>query len=330
MDLQKKQIWKKYIPQILFIQKKKKNKFFIKNEHISQTILNWNTLWFFIFYQINITKKIFLYSYKTALVTEFLILKLNLKKLAELTKSFYIIGPWKNSFLTNIYWYKYLPQYIINFGMFYIKNYINEISILCIPNLFFFNTLKNIKYFSKVNYFFFLIKVNYIFFFTVFFLFNYLFKNILTTWLIKIQQIKTEFFIGIQYIKKFRAYKKRKIFLLTNNTIKDFLITIKLNIKKAVKKIFKYNKIKTIKNLILIIIKKKKQLKKKLFFNFLKIKKIKKTLKDKTKLKNTKIYFYFFKKSLKKKHKKKYNKKNIYNIKIKKNLKKWLIFQFIN
>lgn len=96
--------------------------------------------------------------------------------------------------------------------MFYLKKYLNEISILNIPHLFIFNFQKNISKLTKIMYFIITFKNNYIFFYIIFFLFLFIFKNYTNIWNFEFFQIKKEFFSSIFYLKTFRKLKKKNLF----------------------------------------------------------------------------------------------------------------------
>lgn len=289
----KKTIWLKFIPQLLYIKTKNKSKFFIKKLHISYNIINWNLLWFFIFYQLNLIKKIFQISNKILLVSEFKKLYINLKNLANITKTFFLVGPWKNGILTNIYWYKFTPNFIINFGSFYLKNYFTEISHLCIPNLIFFNTKKNLKFLTRLNYFILNLKTNAIYFFFIFFLFAFIFKNYINFWRTEFFQIKKKFYSTIEYLKFFRKAKKKKI-LFINQTLKKINYNSTLLKNKWLKKIMNFYNFQNINKIFYIFFLKKQKNLLTNFFTFLKLKKKQKNVKKpiKTQQHIKKLYFF--------------------------------------
>lgn len=327
-----KERWLNFLPQILYKQKTKKNNILIKHTHISQYILNWNSIWFYVFYQLKIIKNNLLCTTKVLVVSEFLKLKTHLKIIAKLTHCLFLVGPWKNGYLSNIYWYKYLPNFILNFGMLYVKKYLNEIRILNIPNIFFFNIQKNHGFLNKLTYFIITTKQNYIYLFTIYFLILYIFKKFINIWNTALFQTNKKVFSSIFYLKTLKKIKKKELIFINPLNIyqklykNNFIFT---NYWMAYIK--KYKKIISLKKIIIQYFHNIKISKFKLFCVFIKIKEKKKKLRKKQQILTIKKIEFGMTKKIKDKqnHKiyfliEKLKPKIIYNI------QKWLNVEFLN
>lgn len=207
--------WIKIIPRILYIPTKKNNILFLKYKHISHFILDWNKLWFYLYYQLNLLKNNLNYSHKLLFTSDFAHCKNEIKIIAKTTNSFFAIGPWKGGILSNIYWYRFLPTFIINLGMFYPKTYFQELKNISIPNIFFLTTRINQFKNTTLTYPIFLFSKNkYIQHYLSFFII-YIIKNLFYNYekLLLKKYIKTE----KQYIHYLRRIKKNKITFLEQN-----------------------------------------------------------------------------------------------------------------
>lgn len=141
-----KKKWIKFIPSGFCYIKNKNIGSFTNGKHIGREIINWNKLWFYLQYQLNVLKNIIDIFSNSLFVTDYINIIFFVKILALKTKNFFMVGPWKGGYLTSIKWYKFLPSFIFNFGMLFKRNFYNEIVILGIPTISFTNiTLSNTK-----------------------------------------------------------------------------------------------------------------------------------------------------------------------------------------
>lgn len=144
--------WLKFIPSGFCYIKNKNIGSFTNGKHIGREIINWNKLWFYLQYQLNVLKNIVDVFSNTLFVTDYSNIGFFVKIIALKTKNFFMVGPWKGGYLTSIKWYKFLPNFIFNFGMVFKKTFYNEILLLGIPTISFTDiTLSNSR-FLAINY----------------------------------------------------------------------------------------------------------------------------------------------------------------------------------
>ena len=157
LKLIKKQ-WLKFIPSGTCFVKKENIGLFSNSKHINREVLNWNKLWFFLNYQLIALKNTIFNKNRILFVTDIYNYSFFVKNIALKTNNFFVIGPWEGGYLTSIKWYKYLPTFIINFGIIYSKKFLNETKIMGIPHINFltniglkkkFSTNFNIPFFNK-------------------------------------------------------------------------------------------------------------------------------------------------------------------------------------
>ena len=144
--------WLKFIPSGFCYIKNKNIGSFTNGKHIGREIISWNKLWFYLQYQLNVLKNIIDVFSNTLFVTDYSNIGFFVKIIALKTKNFFMVGPWKGGYLTSIKWYKFLPNFIFNFGMVFKKTFYNEILLLGIPTISFADiTLSNSR-FLAINY----------------------------------------------------------------------------------------------------------------------------------------------------------------------------------
>lgn len=306
----------KIFSNFLYFSTKKKIYYLLKNKYFSNFTIDWNKFWFYLNYSLIIIKEINNFLSKTLIITDYSLYIIDFKLIAKTTNSFFAIGSWKSGFLSNIYWYKFLPNFIINFGMFFTNKYLTELKIISIPNIFFLinNKIKNNE---TITFFIFFLKKNKQFLYFFYFIFLFLnIKNLKIKTKIKTKITKKKI---IEDFYLFSKIKKKLFYFLNNNLKKNLIFFNKKLILKIKNKFFINLKKKFIKNFNFFF----KKFKTNIFNQYLFVSKLKKKI-----FLNKKIYInYNFIPTIKKT-------KNLINFKtknfkiLKKKLNLWILNQF--
>ena len=133
-----KKKWLKKIPFNFSFQKQNNTGVFFKRTLMRHTILNWNLLWFYLQYQLNIFKQISISTQNLLLITDSISINCVITLAAKKLNISYVCGSWRGGALTKIETKENVPDCIINFGTVYNQNLYNEMAILLIPSLNFF------------------------------------------------------------------------------------------------------------------------------------------------------------------------------------------------
>ena len=254
------------IPKLLYKLTNKKLKFFIKYYQNNFFIINWLKIYFFLTYQIQILKLNIVFNNKILFCTDIKQFKTFTKILAKKFNFFFAVGAWKCGILSNIYWYKFTPLFIINFGMNFPKTFFTELKTINIPNFYFYKPTSQILINTTLTYFIptfskknqDIQNLNYLLLSQIYFSMQEK-SNILLTQLKK---------TNILFFKYWKSLKKQKNILLTKKNKKNYIsiffeLTLIKNIKNYKNLTLNFLKLKNIKEKInFFTIKKKKRIKK--------------------------------------------------------------------
>jgi hypothetical protein len=98
-------------------------------------LINWTKLGFFFKYSFQALKNCSNDVFSLLLVADTISLGKTMSILANSFNLFFSSGAWEGGRLTKILWYKYVPSFIICFGMLFPKNLSNELKVLGIPSI---------------------------------------------------------------------------------------------------------------------------------------------------------------------------------------------------